>query len=83
MSGKDKLVLYVAAKPEYDSRQVSFIVKAVAGAHLNGIALEIKSDADLDDKGRAVLVPFVHVPTTDLLLLNDEGLLKYYCSLRI
>lgn len=77
MTGKDKLVLYVATKPEYTSKQVSFIVKTVVGAHLSGNVLEIKSDADLEDKGKAALVPFVHVPSTDLLLLNDEGLLKY------
>lgn len=76
MTGKDKLVLYVAAKPEYNGKQVSFIAKTVCGAHLSGAVLEIKSDADLEDKGKAAMVPFVHVPSTDLLLLNDEGLLK-------
>jgi len=73
----EKVVLYVASKPDYTLQQSVFIGKVLGAAQEAGCSLEVKSEMDLEAKSRACLIPFVHVPSTDLVLFSDEALVQY------
>lgn len=78
MMSNQKLVLYLSTKPDYSPRQTAFIAKAIAGAESKGHQVDVKTEGDLEAKSsRACLVPFVHVPSVDLVLFNDDALLQY------
>lgn len=75
--GIEKLILYVPSKGEYTAEQAAFVNVVAKGAQMSGASLEVKPDSELEVKSRACLVPFVHVPSNDLVLFEEAAFLQY------